>query len=177
MSDLRNVYSSSKPCPLLVKESAMPDFTWAHTYDLLRSRAALQAAFEQLGYQFSVSQPATGRHQRPRAVGETADQRARVELIGPAEVVFKATLMRIHSERNDTLQAHILTDLVDFLTVMLPTYEDRADWLTTHWALVQGEQQAKQRFRDHTIVLRKSGDGKRIVLGVTWQPDETMQEH
>jgi hypothetical protein len=56
----------------------MPDFTWTHAYDLLRSRATLQAAFEPLGYQFTVSQPSAGRPQCPRFVGQTEDHLSRV---------------------------------------------------------------------------------------------------
>jgi hypothetical protein len=153
----------------------MPDFTWIQAYVHLRARAAVQAAFEHLGYLFVVSQPARARPQRPRIAGETADHRARVELIGPAEVVFKATLMLAHPERDDTWPARIQTDMVDFLTVMTPTWEERAHWLTTNLDLVQGKQPAETRFRDLKIVLRTSDDRTRIILGVTWQPNETAQ--
>jgi hypothetical protein len=151
----------------------MPDFTWTQHVELLRPRAAIQAAFEHLGYCFTTGQPASG---RPRIIGETNDQRARIVLIGPPDVVFKATLMLTAAEPTGAALADIQNDLVDFLTVMTPKWEARTQWLRTHWDVLQRNQSVETHFGDFVIAWRTARAGRQIVLGVTWQPRHDASE-
>jgi hypothetical protein len=155
----------------------LPDFAWTQAHAHLRPRAAAQAAFERLGYRFTASQPASGRPQRPRAIGESADRHARVELIGPVEVVFKATILAVLLERTERLPTPSYTKLADFLTVMIPDWEEGTDWLKTHWINALSKQHTETRVHDFRVALRLSDDGARIVLGITWQPAANAQEN
>jgi hypothetical protein len=125
-----------------------------------------------MGYQFTPSPPEAGRSPRPHALGETPDHRAQVELIGPPDTTFKATLTVIHPGQDDALQTRIRTDLLDFLTVLIPAWDDRAAWLTRHWDVLQGQQRVVSQFRDLLITLRTGNAGAQIVLSVTWLPED-----
>jgi hypothetical protein len=147
----------------------MPDFSWTQQHDLIPSRKAVQTAFEQVGFQFTAGAETLTPDQRPRAIGETSDRRARIELIGPDDVVFKATiLVQVADVANG---AGSQADLLHFLTVLVPEWKEGSSWLMTHFATID-QAATTTRYRDLSITLRTGRNGKQVSLGVTWQPQE-----
>jgi hypothetical protein len=146
----------------------MTDFSWTQNYALIPSRMAVQAAFEQVGFQFSPTPETISAGQRPRTTGGTADQRARIELIGPADVVFKATILIRVAETANMLDSQ--ADLLYFLSVVAPAWEAGPAWLLAHLATLGEQAAVTTRYRDLVIALRTARRGLQLVLGVTWQP-------
>jgi hypothetical protein len=146
----------------------MTDFSWAQKHDLIPSRNAVQGAFEQVGFQFTPTPATLTAGQRPRTIGETADQRARLELIGPADVVFKATMLIRLAETANPLDSQ--ADLLHFLSVVAPAWEEGPAWLLAHLATLGEQATVTTRYRDLAIALRPARRGLQLVLGVTWQP-------
>ena len=146
----------------------MPDFTWTRAHALLRPRAELRADFERLGYRFTESEdsmghsaPADGRLKRPRSVGVKTDGSARLELIGPPEVAFKATLLAT-TPVGDTATS--------FLRVMTPSWTDGPEWLRTRLSSAQTYQTVETHYEDFRVTLRHTRGGKELILGLTWEP-------
>jgi hypothetical protein len=108
----------------------MPDFSWTQQHSQIPSRKAVQAALEQVGFQFTSSAETLTPQQRPRTIGETSDRRARIELIGPGDVVFKATVLVRVAEMVDA--SNNQADLLYFLTVLIPEWTEGSSWLSTH---------------------------------------------
>jgi hypothetical protein len=143
----------------------MPDFSWVQQHAQIPVLGQVQAAFEQLGFQFN-SRPATlSAQQRPRTIGATSDGRARVELIGPEEVVFKATILVRRPPPDDP--APLPPELFDFLTILIPTWTEGPAWLKTQ--LAAGATPVTTRHHELLIALRTARGGAEIVLGMTWQ--------
>lgn len=140
----------------------MHDFSWTAQHDELPTRQRVLPLLEQAGYQpVSAAQPPKP-NQRPRTILATADQRARAELIGPENVIFKATLL-LAPTRDQTA-----ADLREFLAALVPGWQGAAEWVDAALA-DQAAPEQSIRFRDLEITL-KSANQQRLALGITWQP-------
>ena len=134
---------------------------------LLLTRADAQALFARHGFTFTPDPAPQGPRRRPRGIGETADGRAAIELIGPEHTVFKITLLVARAERDGESAATTLTDVA---RIALPDWSAGAAWLAGQSALVTGRQPAETRFGDCAIMLRVAENGAKIALTLTWQP-------
>jgi hypothetical protein len=148
----------------------MPDFSWTKQHDLIQSQRAMQAAFEQIGFVFTPVATSLERNFRPRTTGATADQRARLELIGPDDIVFKATLIRQLLPGNPHDAATLIADIGVFLTTLVPGWAEAQAWSESvaHNLVEQSHMQTE--FRDLVIEARATKNGQQFVVGVTWQP-------
>jgi hypothetical protein len=142
----------------------MPDFAWGRQQELLWSRAQAATIFQQLGYEIpDANAPAKlERTQRPRLIAWSPAHQARLELIGPDEAIFKATLS-VPTNENQT------EPLRQFLTVWLPTWTEGTAWLAENLTPTGPQIPAETKFRELTITLRAGHHGTQTLLGVTWQ--------
>jgi hypothetical protein len=147
----------------------MTDFSWTQQHAQIQSRTKVEAAFEQLGFQFTQT-PAVGeRPQRPRTIGISPDGRVRIELIGPDDVVFKATLLADLDEQGCT-PPHLHAHLTHFVQTLAPTWAAGPSWITTQLATPDPQTTATVRSDELLFELRLARCGTQMVLGVTWQP-------
>ena len=151
----------------------MPDFSWTEQHELIPRRAALQQALAQDGFIFPQGTVKLEPGGRPRSIGATADGRAQIELIGPEDVVFKATLLRTLSGADDRTSAAVLADCATLLRHVAPTWAEGPDWIAANAqrapAALAEQPLIKTQFSELAFDLRLTRDGKRLILGMTWQ--------
>jgi hypothetical protein len=145
----------------------MTDFSWTQQFALIPVRSVVQAALEQVGIQFTALPATLSPQQRPRTIGETADSRLRIELIGPGDVIFKATIIAHIAEPVNA--GNIYPDLAHFLTIVAPTWAEGSGWLEAHLARLEQQISATTQYRELVIALRTARNRRQITLGVTWQ--------
>ncbi|HEY1017154.1 MAG TPA: hypothetical protein VGE07_30850 [Herpetosiphonaceae bacterium] len=138
----------------------MTDFSWTAQHKELPLRPIVLPALERAGYQ-PVSD--TRALERPRTILATADQRARAELIGPEDVIFKAALLLAPDS------ALAAADLRDFLAALLPGWQDAESWVGAALAGLGERPEQATSFGSFEITLKAAGRA-RLVLGVTWKP-------
>ena len=150
----------------------MPDFSWTKEHDLIQSRAIVHPALEALGFSFIRVDAAIRREQRPRSIAETADKRARIELIGPEDVIFKGTLMLSVPTKGGLQSPQLHQDLRQFLAILAPAWIDGQAWIDAQLTAQGTQVAAETQFRELVVSLKVTNDKKRLILGTTWQPGQ-----
>lgn len=148
----------------------MPDFSWVNQHKQILSRSAVQSAFEQHGYAFQPAPKSLAKEQRPRAIGTTADKRARLELIGPEDIVFKGTLIRTISAGMTDEAAQLQSDIADFLGILVSGWPDAQSWSAAFVAGLPEQPSCHYRLSEMQIDAHVTPDQRRVVVGVTWEP-------
>jgi hypothetical protein len=148
----------------IAQEMPVRNYDWSGKHDLLRTRAQAEAIFTELGYEFAeAGTPAKlERTQRPRLIGLLPAHQARLELIGPDEAIFKATLaVPANGEQAEPLRA--------FLAAWIPTWAEGSTWLAANVTRDGVQQPAETKFRELTISLRPGHRGTQTILNVSWE--------
>ncbi len=148
----------------------MPDFSWTKQHELIQSQQAMRVAFEGLGFGFEAGSTSLERNTRPRTIGATADRRARLELIGPNDVVFKATLIRQLTPGDSADSSALGADISAFLTTLVPSWPEAQAWSESVARSLADTPHIQTDFRDLVIEARSTRNGQQVVVGVTWQP-------
>jgi hypothetical protein len=154
---------------LLLEETNMPDFSWTEQHELIPRRAAVEAALAADGFVFPAGPVKLEPGGRPRSSGATADGRAQIELIGPEDIVFKATLLRSLSGADDRMSAAVLADCATLLRHVAPAWAAGPEWLAASLPALAEQPSIKTQFSELAFDLRLARDGKRLILGMTWQ--------
>jgi hypothetical protein len=147
----------------------VPDFSWTEQHGLIPRRSAVQQALAQDGFTFPEGAARSEPGGRPRSSGATADGRAQIELIGPEDIVFKATLLRTLSGADDRTSAAVLADCATLLRHVAPTWAEGPAWLAASLPALAEQPLIKTQFSELAFDLRLTRDGKRLILGMTWQ--------
>jgi hypothetical protein len=147
----------------------VPDFSWTEQHELIPRRAALQQALARDGFAFPQGTVKLEPGGRPRSIGATADGRAQIELIGPEDIVFKATLLRTLSGADDRTSAAVLADCATLLRHVAPAWAEGPAWVAASLPALAEQPLITTQFSELTFDLRLTRDGKRLILGMTWQ--------
>ncbi len=142
----------------------MPDFSWTAEHELVQSRSAVEAALTPLGFAWTRTPTSQKRAARPRSLGTCAAHRAQAELIGPEDMVFKATLILSAADAGWAAEAPFVAQC---LAILAPLWAAGPAWLAAQLA---APADTTTRFRDLAVTLRWGQSGQRLVLGVTWEP-------
>jgi hypothetical protein len=146
----------------------MCTYNWTEQHPLLRSRADAQAICEQLGFRLAPAQSSSRRPQRPRLIGTNHDSTARIELIGPDEVIFKAVLLVSRDGQAAPAVDRALAMIRDFVHTWLPTWTDGRAWLAGHYAPTGPQPSIDAHFGDVVISLRSAQNGAAAALTVSY---------
>jgi hypothetical protein len=146
----------------------MCTYNWTEQHPLLHTRAQAQAVCEQLGFRLAPAQSSSRRPQRPRLIGTNQDRTARIELIGPDEVIFKAVLLASRDVQTASDSGGALPLMCDFVHAWLPTWTNGRAWLAAHYALTGTQPSAEVSFGDIVISLRSAEHGAATALSLSY---------
>ena len=146
----------------------MCTYNWIEQHPLLHTRAQAQAVCEQLGFRLALAQSPSRRPQRPRLIGTNQDSTARIELIGPDEVIFKAMLLASHVAQPAPAANQAFGQMRDFIDAWLPSWTDGRAWLSAHYAPAEPQSPAETRFGDVVISLRSAQNSAATALTVSY---------
>ena len=118
------------------------------------SREYIQSLFTGLGairnFYFEVSTPVDGRE---RILGTAKDRLAYMELIGPPENVYKATVMVIVPEDHIHMLNTNHTTLAEFLRRAVPSYKYTTSWVTESFAKLYSKDTVEYSHKHLRIVF------------------------
>jgi hypothetical protein len=146
----------------------MCTYDWIEQHPLLYTCAQAQAVCEQLGFRLAPAQSSSRRPQRPRLIGTNQDSTARIELIGPAEAIFKAVLLVSRAAQPAPAAHPAFAQICNFIDGWIPSWTDACAWLAMHYAPAGPQPPAETRVGDVVISLRSAQNGAATALTVSY---------